>query len=70
MLTFQAEEIKDVAALKEHLCEEYGFPVSLQQLLHDGNFLEDGAELAASVDLQLLGGTLRIFLCSPMVPIP
>ncbi|CAE7232179.1 ANKRD50, partial [Symbiodinium sp. CCMP2456] len=48
------EEIKDSVALKEHLRDQHGFPVSLQQLLHDGNVLDDGAKLAASADLQLV----------------
>ena len=49
-----AEDFKDAAALKEHLWELCGFPLYLQQLLHDGNVLGDGAELDASMDLQLV----------------
>ena len=50
----RAEECQNVAALKRHLRELYGFPVYLQQLLHEGNLLEDDAELAVSMDLQLV----------------
>ena len=49
-----AEEFKDAASLKEHLCELFGFAVYLQQLLHDGNVLGDGTELDAPMDLQLV----------------
>ena len=49
-----AETFADAAALKEHLCELHGFPVSLQQLLHEGNLLDDGAELAAPTDVQVV----------------
>ena len=34
--------------------EVYGFPLSLQQLTHDGDLLEDGAGLDAPMDLQLV----------------
>ena len=49
-----AEDCKDAAALKEHLRELHGFPVSLQLLLHEGNLLDDGAELDAPADVQLV----------------
>ena len=52
-LTASADEFADAAALKQHLCEQYGFPVCLQHLLHEGNHLSDGAELDASMELQL-----------------
>ena len=49
-----AEECKDAVALKEHLRKLYGFPVSLQQLLHEGHLLADDAALAGLRDLQLV----------------
>ncbi|CAE7937561.1 pkaR, partial [Symbiodinium sp. KB8] len=53
--TYALKDFKDAAALKEHLWELCGcFPLYLQQLLHDGNVLGDGAELDASMDLQLV----------------
>ena len=49
-----AEDFKDAAALKEHICKLCGFPVYLQQLLQDGNVLGDCAKIDAPMDLQLV----------------
>ena len=54
LATFNAEQFEDAAALKEHVCEHYGFPVYLQQLLHDGSLLADDAKLDGFIDLQLV----------------
>ena len=48
------EELEDVAALKKHLCDSYGFPVYLQQLVHDSSVLADEIKLVACMDLQLV----------------
>ena len=54
LATFNAEQFEHAAALKEHVCEHYGFPVYLQQLLHDGSLLADDAKLDGLMDLQLV----------------
>ena len=41
----RVEQQTYVRTVKAHLCEQYGFPLSLQQLLHDGSVLEDGVDL-------------------------
>ena len=61
------EEFKDVATLKGHLREVHGFPVYLQQLVHDGSILDDDTKLAAPMDLQLVLLTLPAFH-QPAVP--
>ena len=54
------QDVEDVVGLKGHLRSLHGFPACLQQLLHAGRCLEDGAPLAEPVDLQLvLLSTLR-----------
>ena len=50
----EGDMFKDVFDLKCHLRSRHGFPVSLQQLLHAGRCLEDGACLVGPVDLQLV----------------
>ena len=47
-------EQEHVIDLKRHLRSQHGFPVCLQQLLHNGRCLEDGAPLTGHVDLQLV----------------
>ena len=53
-----AEAFQDAADLKWYLCKQYGFPVFMQQLVHDTGPLADGAKLDASMDLQLVLLTL------------
>ncbi|CAE7218060.1 ANKRD17 [Symbiodinium natans] len=48
------EELSDVRTLKQHLRALHGFPICIQQLLHDGHCLEDGCKLEAPMDLQLV----------------
>ena len=45
---------EDVIQLKGHLRSKHGFPVCLQQLLHAGRCLEDGAPLVGLVEVQLV----------------
>ena len=45
---------EDVAALKNYLCDIYGFPVYLQQLLQGGCVLTNDVKLDAHIDLQLV----------------
>ncbi|CAE7547526.1 Kidins220, partial [Symbiodinium microadriaticum] len=54
LVIMSENKLKDVAALKRNLCEFYGFPVYLQQLVHDNGVLADEIKLDACVDLQLL----------------
>eukprot|EP00439_Symbiodinium_sp_Y106_P057419 s1119_g8.t1 len=48
------EQFENAAAVKEFLCEVHGFPVYLQQLLHEGNLLVDDDKLAGPMDVQLV----------------
>ncbi|CAE7395722.1 unnamed protein product [Symbiodinium natans] len=45
LVTMRTEELDDVLALKRHLRTVYGFPVSIQQLLHHGSHLIDSSDL-------------------------
>ena len=49
------DEVEDVGALKLHLRECHGFPVSMQSLLLEGSCLEDSSKLESG-DLQLVLG--------------
>ena len=48
------EEVLYVRALKASLSRLHGFPMCMQQLLHDGNSLDNSTMLDAPMDLQLL----------------
>ena len=48
------EEISDVLSLKHSLRSRHGFPLCMQQLLHNGNCLDNSTELDAPIDLQLV----------------
>ena len=54
LTALSAEDFKDLAVLKKHLSEQYGFPVYLQKLMHGGRLLTDDAELEGAMDLQLV----------------
>ncbi|CAE7212542.1 mask, partial [Symbiodinium pilosum] len=47
-------DISDVRHLKASLCKLHGFPTCMQQLLHNGNSLENSFELDALMNLQLI----------------
>ena len=59
---------EDAAALKEYLCEVYGFPVYLQQVLQGGSVLANETKLDAQMDLQLV--LLTIYGPPPSLNIP
>ncbi|OLP82680.1 Ankyrin repeat domain-containing protein 17 [Symbiodinium microadriaticum] len=49
------EDFSTVRALKGHLRTQHGFPVCLQQILHDGQVLQDATELREShSELQMM----------------
>ncbi|CAE7566545.1 mask, partial [Symbiodinium pilosum] len=48
------EGISVVRDLKASLCSLHGFPLCMQQLLHNGNGLDDSTKLDAPIDLQLV----------------
>ena len=52
------EGISDVRDLKASLRSLHGFPLCMQQLLHNGNGLDDSTKLDAPIDLQLVLLTL------------
>ncbi|OLQ03376.1 Kinase D-interacting substrate of 220 kDa [Symbiodinium microadriaticum] len=47
-------ELKDVKTLKRQLRRLHGYPLCLQQLLHNGNALEDAAKLDEAMTVQLV----------------
>ena len=47
------KDISDVRDLKAPLQNQHDFLMCMQQLLHNGNSLEDSTELDAPIDLQL-----------------
>ena len=48
------EDVSDVRGLKASLRSLHGFPMCMQQLLHNGNGLDNSTELNAPIDLQLV----------------
>ena len=53
-----AAELRDGRAVKKRLRELHGFPVYLQQLVHEGRILTDDAKLDGDMDLQLVLWTI------------
>ena len=53
LLAASMEEISDVKELKASLRSLHGFPMCMQQLLHNGINLDNSTKLDAPVDLQL-----------------
>ena len=54
LAAIRAEEFIKAKEVKQHLLEEHGLPICLQQLVHDGRILADDDKLDASMDLQLV----------------
>ena len=54
LVAISAEEFTNAGSVKKHLCEQCGFPVYLQKLVHGGRLLTDGAKLDGVMDLQLV----------------
>ena len=54
LAAFRPEEVRDVNGLKAALCMRYGFPECLQQLLHNGQNLDNGTKLDSPIDTQLV----------------
>ena len=48
------EEISDVLSLKASLRSRHGFPLCMQELLHNGKSLINSTKLDAPIDLQLI----------------
>ena len=48
------DSVKDVIALKYALKKQHGFPLCLQQLLHNGSGLDNASKLDAPIDVQLV----------------
>ncbi|CAE7700663.1 mask [Symbiodinium pilosum] len=47
------EDVRDVRDLKSTLRRLHGFPICMQQLLHNGNSLEDSTQLGPSSDMSM-----------------
>ena len=47
------EDVRDVRDLKSTLRRLHGFPICMQQLLHNGNSLDDSTQLGASSDMSI-----------------
>ena len=56
--TASMDEISDVLSLKTSLRSRHGFPLCMQQLLCNGNSLDNSTKLEAPIDLQLVLLTL------------
>ena len=54
LAAMSTEDLEDVSALKHHLRSLYGFPLCLQQLLHENATLKNGDQLCASMDVQIV----------------
>eukprot|EP00439_Symbiodinium_sp_Y106_P033844 s3998_g4.t1 len=54
LATVRAKDFDHTRALKKHLCDLFGFPVYLQQILHNGTILDEYAKLDATMDLHLV----------------
>ena len=50
LAAISAEEFTNAGSVKKHLCEQYGFPVYLQKLVHCGRLLSDDAKLDGDMD--------------------
>ena len=53
-INMKDEKIRSVRDLKRSLRSLHGFPLCMQQLLHDGNTLDNTTQLDAAMDLQLV----------------
>ena len=54
LLTGSMDAISDVGDLKASLRSLHGFPKCMQQLLHNGNSLDNSTKLDAPINLQLV----------------